>query len=227
MPHACRTRRRPSLTSPRGRLRAARRVAAGLDPGALAQAEAASPAEIEALLAQPRFQRMVASCRALAALPEAERLERLLVLAWQVLEQALIELDVGAALFVAEECRRGRHPARTLVAAVLAQQRVAATTPARTARPRAGAPRARRPADPLQARSRRAAARLSTELVEEHGLHQADEAGASAPARTAARPLVLTAHRNRLLAGVAAAPQPTPGRQEAPARLLRAWAQGP
>jgi hypothetical protein len=81
------------LSAPRGRWRAAHRLAAGLAPAAVARAEQVEPAEVEALLARPDFRELVASCRALAALPEEERLARLEQIAWCTLELAMADTD--------------------------------------------------------------------------------------------------------------------------------------
>ena len=80
-------RRRP-LSAPRGKLRAAYRLAAGLSPAAVARAEAVAEREITGLLARPDFQAVMTALRDLQDLSEEERLRRLEGHAWQVLELA-------------------------------------------------------------------------------------------------------------------------------------------
>ena len=58
--------RRPSsrrllLSAPRGQLRAAYRLTAGMSPSKVARAEAVAEREIDALLAQPDFQELLAA----------------------------------------------------------------------------------------------------------------------------------------------------------------------
>jgi hypothetical protein len=77
MPAGRPARRRHPLASPRGRLRAAQRLAGGLRPAAVALIERAAEAEVDALLARPDFVKLLAACRALEALPEEERSARL------------------------------------------------------------------------------------------------------------------------------------------------------
>jgi hypothetical protein len=105
-----------------------------LRPAAVAHIERAAGAGVDALLARPDFVRLLAACRALEALPEAERLVRLEGLAWFVLEQALAEGNWRCAAFVLAERRLGRNPARTLAQRVVTRQRRAAKPPAVTAR---------------------------------------------------------------------------------------------
>ena len=122
--------RRPPLSAPRGQLRAAYRLSAGLSPATVARAEAVGEREITALLAQPDFQELVEALEELQGLPEEERLLRLERHAWCVLEMALADSDWRAAAFVADQLRRGFNPARMLAKGVLkAQARAAAPPP--------------------------------------------------------------------------------------------------
>jgi hypothetical protein len=159
---ACRpSSRRPPRSAPRGRLRAAHRLAAGLSPAAVARAEAER--EVEALLAQPDFQRPLGSLREFAALPEAERLARLEQLAWCTLELALAEGDWRCAAFVLTERRLGRDPARTLAQRVAkAQARAATASPAAHKPAERTPPRAPRPYGPAGAASPRGLLRAWT-----------------------------------------------------------------
>ena len=109
MPARRPTPRRPPLSAPRGQLRAAYRLAAGMSPATLARAEGVARAEIDAL-AQPDFQELLAALAEMEELPEAERLRRLERMAWHVLEMALADSDWRAAAFVADQMRRGCHP---------------------------------------------------------------------------------------------------------------------
>ena len=126
--------RRPPLSAPRGQLRAAYRLSAGLAPAAVARAEAVAEREITALLAQPDFRELVEAPEELQGLPEAERLLRLERHAWCVLEMALADSDWRAAAFVADQLRRGFNPARMLAKG--------------GSRPRPAPPPRRRPAEP-------------------------------------------------------------------------------
>ena len=146
--------RRPPLSAPRGQLRAAYRLSAGLSPAAVARAEAVAEREITALLAQPDFQELVEALEELQGLPEAERLRRLERHAWCVLEMALADSDWRAAAFVADQLRRGFNPARMLAKGVLkAQARAAAPPPHTSGRARHPTAAARTPA--LRPRGRR------------------------------------------------------------------------
>ncbi len=148
MPTRRPTPRRPPLTAPRGQLRAAYRLTAGMSRTNLARAENVTPAEIDQLLAQPDFQELLAALAEMEALPPEERLRQLERMAWCVLEMAVGQGDWRAAAFVADQMRRGCHPARSLAQAVLdAQARALAAEP-RQARPPA-------PRPPLRPRRRR------------------------------------------------------------------------
>jgi hypothetical protein len=237
-------RRQHPLASPRGRWRAAQRLAGGLRPAALARVERAAEAEVDALLARPDFQKLLAACRALEAMPEAERLARLEGLAWFVLEHALAEGDWRCAAFVLMERCRGRNPARTLAQRVMARQARAAKPPAAAEPPTAAKPKAAaaapatRPNTPFCDRHvegvlARAGAALGNAVVEEHAARHAAEAEVASPpaapevlaAPAACQPRRLDGVAARLRSGAAtwvADPQPAPLKG-----LLRAWAQGP
>ena len=77
MPTRRPTPRRPPLTAPRGKLRAAYRLTAGMSRTNLARAENVTPAEIDQLLAQPDFQELLEALAEMAALPPEERLRQL------------------------------------------------------------------------------------------------------------------------------------------------------
>jgi hypothetical protein len=240
--------RRHPLASPRGRLRAAQRLAGGLRPAALARIERVAGAEVDALLARPDFQKLLAACQALEALPEAERLRRLEGLAWFVLEHALAEGDWRCAAFVLAERQRGHNPARTLAQGVVARQARAVKPPATAkpsiaAKPKAAAmaPAARSDA-PFRDRHvagvlARAGAALGDAVVAEHAARHAAEAEVATPPAAleapAAPPVAPAVRRPRRLDSVAARlrsgaatwvadPPPAPVKG-----LPRAWAQGP
>jgi hypothetical protein len=106
--------------------RLGRRLAAGLTPAQVARAEGVPEAEIAALLAETDLAELADDYRALSELPEAEARKRLLTLARQLLEEAVVSGDARIAFFVLREERRGRDPARRLVDGLLAAQRRAA-----------------------------------------------------------------------------------------------------
>ena len=170
------------LSAPRGQLRAAYRLSAGLSPAAVARAEAVAEREIAALLAQPDFQELVEALEELQGLPEAERLRRLERHAWCVLEMALADSDWRAAAFVADQLRRGFNPARMLAKGVLKAQARAAAPTDTAAEPATPPPRAARPYDPVGAAMRRAAAAMRATIAAETALALAPGRPATAPA---------------------------------------------
>jgi hypothetical protein len=215
--------RRPPLSAPRGQLRAAYRLTAGMSPAKVARAEAVAQSEIDALLAQPDFQELLTALAAMEALPEAERLRQLERLAWHVLELALADGNWRAAAFVADQMRRGCHPARSLAQSVSdAQARAAATKPGKPVRPRRA-----RPYDAVDAAMGRAASGLRAILGLEAALAHLPEPEAAKPVEGPAatqpaaarprRPHPLTA---RLRAGTA--PRTAAAADHDPRGLLRA-----
>ena len=80
----------------------------------LARAEGVAQAEVDVLLAQPDFQELLAALAEMEELTPEERLRQLERMAWHVLEMALADGDWRAAAFVADQMRRGCHPARSL-----------------------------------------------------------------------------------------------------------------
>ena len=178
-------------------MRLAQRLAAGLPPARAAAAERLPEAEVEALAAEPAFERLVAACRRLDGMPEAERVERLLKLAMSLLERAVREGDVRAAVFVFRACERGRHPGRVLAEGVVRAQARAARPPAEPAPPAAPAPAApTRPRDPVARAAAGTAARLRRDLAREEVLHEA--AAPQRPAK-AARPVRIPTFLERSL----------------------------
>ena len=77
----------------RARLRLGMRLAAGMRPHEAARAESLPGAALDALLAQPSFARLVEDYRDLARLGREERLARLELLAFDVLEDAIAAGD--------------------------------------------------------------------------------------------------------------------------------------
>ena len=221
------TPRRPPLSAPRGQLRAAYRLTAGMSRANLARAEGVAPAEVDALLAQPDFQELLTALAEMEELLPEERLRRLERMAWHVLEMAVADGDWRAAAFVADQMRRGCHPARSLAQSVLdAQARAAAANPGKPVRPRRA-----RPYDPVDAALGRAASGLRAILGLEAALahcpsRRSSRAGrqpaGTQPAAKPRRPHPLTA---RLRAGTAVSLPATADSD--PRGLLRAWAQGP
>ena len=102
-------------------------------------------------------------------------------MAWCVLEMAVGHGDWRAAAFVADQMRRGCHPARSLAQAVLdAQARAAAERPGKPVRPRRA-----RPYDPVDAALGRAASGLRAILGLEAALTHLPEPQAAEPVETA------------------------------------------
>jgi hypothetical protein len=227
------SRRHPPLSAPRGPLRAAYRLSAGFSPAAVARAEAVAEREVDALL---DFRRLLDAVRALAALPEEERLARLEQMAWCTLELALADTDWRCAAFVLTERRLGCNPARTLAQRVVkAQARAAAAAPPpavpKPAEP-ASPPRAPRPYDPAGAAVRRVAVRLRDAVAAEAALAHEPAPPAPQPAAAPAPSPDLPRRPDsglaaRLRGGTASVRFPDAAEAASPRGLLRAWAQGP
>ena len=119
-------------------LRVAQRFAFGLDKPAVARAEGTDEAAIEALLAQDGFAEVIASWHDILDESSPAFMARLEKLCRLALTNALLEWDVGAALFAQRELTQGRDPAQTLAKRVRAQARrdsgAAAAPPRRPAR---------------------------------------------------------------------------------------------
>jgi hypothetical protein len=91
-----------------------------LRPVLAAGVERVSPDELERLLCDGGFAKLVAHYQALARLPAEERLGRLETAALELLELAVDAGDLRTAAFVLDERSRGRNPARTLAEGVVA-----------------------------------------------------------------------------------------------------------
>ena len=141
--------------------------------------------------------------------------------------------DWRAAAFVADQMRRGCHPARSLAQAVLdAQARALARNPGKPVRPRRA-----RPYDAVDAALGRAASGLRAILGLEEALthlpetkaaepvEAAAEPVAEAPAQPAAKPRRPNPLTARLRAGTAV--HTASAADAEPRHLLRTWAQGP
>lgn len=191
--HPASPRRSPNLLRPwvlqgRGRRRLGYRLASGLTPAQAARAEGLPEAEVEGLLAEPGFAALVEAYRELEARPAEEARRRLVSLARFLLDEALLEGDVRAALFVLRQDERSRDPAEVLADGVLAAHRRAATPPRPTApavspdpRPAAAPSRASR--DPLDRSLERVAACLRDRLADERlAVHLATAADPAVPA---------------------------------------------
>ena len=112
-------------------LRIANRLAAGLPPRAAALPEGGDETLVERLLEREEFRAFVAaSIECLAEPPEAQR-RRLVLLARQALERALMSDEAPVAVFVLEEEAHDRDPAVTLAEGVMKAR-------ARSLRPPAG-----------------------------------------------------------------------------------------
>ncbi len=120
-------------------LKIAHRLAAGLPPRAAALPEGGDETLVARLLEREEFRAMVEGSRDdLAASPEAHR-KRLIGLARQALERALLCDDAPVAVFVLEEEAHDRDPAVTLAEGVLkAKARALRPPPRQPPKPRPG-----------------------------------------------------------------------------------------
>jgi hypothetical protein len=101
------------------RRRIAQRLAANIRPSLVAGLEGTREADIQALLGDAGFARLVRHYEELRALAPDARLAKLKDTAMEVMELALDAGDVRVALFVMAEGRAGRHPAETLAKGVV------------------------------------------------------------------------------------------------------------
>jgi hypothetical protein len=169
-------------------LRRSRRLASGMSPREVARADGVDEAEIQGLLATDSFRRLVASWQALEAKPPEERRRRLVTLAFQAIEQALADWDMGAASCVLREDAHGRDPTITVADGVIAaskrRARAGAAVPPPPDPPAPGP--APDPRPPSMAESglrviRRGAERLRAATFAEHAVrHAATAAGEAA-----------------------------------------------
>src|SRR3954447_18733588 len=136
--------RRPRPLTDRARLRLGMRLAAGMPPAQVARVEGLPEAEVDALLARPSFARLVQDYRDLARLGREERLARLELLAFDVLEDAIAAGDTRVILWFLSERHAGRDPVRRVAEAVVRQAERAGGAP----QPRPAPPPARRPERP-------------------------------------------------------------------------------
>jgi hypothetical protein len=135
-------RRRRNPYARRDWIRASQRLASGLTPKQVARTEGTDEGAIEGLLAQDGFRELVAAHEEFLAEPPEAAMARLVRLARLALENALsADWDVGAALFVLREHKRGRDAAETVANGVVAASRRAPRTPSSSRR----RPRPRRP----------------------------------------------------------------------------------
>ena len=161
-------------------MRRSRRLAAGMSPREVARAEQVDEAEIQDLLQRADFAALVQSWHAIDALPQAEQIRRLVILARQAIEQALCDWDVPAAFFVLRENERGRDPAETVAKGIIAASRRRARTstapppaPAPDASPSQPPPAQRPPADPGAQVIWHGAAKLRAATTAEHAIRHA------------------------------------------------------
>ena len=124
--------RRPPLSAPRGQLRAAYRLSAGLSPAAVARAEAVATRDRGAPGAA-RLQGAAGGARGVPGSAGGGAAAAAGAACRCVLEMALADSDWRAAAFVADQLRRGFNPARMLAKGVIkAQARAAAPPPTAT-----------------------------------------------------------------------------------------------
>src|SRR3954453_17655680 len=140
--------RRPRPLADRARLRLGMRLAAGMAPAQVARVEGLPEAEVAPPLPRPAFARLVQDYRDLARLGREERLARLELLAFDVLEDAIAAGDTRVILWFLTERHAGRDPVRKLAEAVVRQAERAATAP-----PPRPAPAPARPPPPQSLRT--------------------------------------------------------------------------
>ena len=162
-------------------LRIANRLAAGLPPRAAALPEGGDEKLVERLLEREDFRGFVAASIECLAEPEAVQRKRLVQLARQALERALMSDEAPVAVFILEEESHDRDPAVTLAEGVMK---------ARAARPPAEKPAKPRPGryrwDPLRRMMQRGAARLRDDIQVEDAIRHAALQAAAEPPRTTA-----------------------------------------
>src|SRR4051812_14529792 len=180
------TPRRPRPLADRARLRLGMRLAAGMAPAQVARVEGLPEAELDALLARPAFGRLVEDYRDLARLGREERLARLELLAFDMLEDAIAAGDTRVILWFLTERQAGRDPVRELAEAVVRQADRAASPP--PPRPAAPAP-VRRP--PARRRPDPCARRLAAYGRHARDLLAGEEAAHAAAALPAVSPALL------------------------------------
>ena len=167
----------------RGRdwLKIAHRLAAGLPPRAAALPEGGDETLVAHLLGQEGFQAVLAAAKARLAEPPETARQRLVALARQALERALLATDPGAVLFVLEEEHHDRDPAVTLAEGVLRAEARAVHERAPTA-----PPIHRHPPDPLRRAMHRGSAALRDAVRVEDTLRHAALAATTEAAQVAA-----------------------------------------
>ena len=178
--------RRPRPLADRARLRLGMRLAAGMAPAQVARVEGMPEAELDALLARPAFARLVEDYRDLARLGREERLARLELLAFDVLEDAVAAGDTRVILWFLTERHAGRDPVRELAEAVVRQAERAATAP-----PPRPAPAPARHRAPARRRPDPCARRLAGYGRHARDLLAGEEAARAAAARPAVSPALL------------------------------------
>lgn len=120
---------RPQRLAFARRRRVGMRLASGLPTSTVARAEGIPEAEVSSVLTDPAFADLIAAYRTLDAMPRDERVARLAKLAWRVLELALADGDVRAAIFVASTVGTGRDPAEVVAETVATACERAASLP--------------------------------------------------------------------------------------------------
>jgi len=230
--------RRPRPTRAYG---LARRLALGAPVPVVAEAARCDPAWLLELLDTPGFQELLAGWRDLLALDPAQRTRRLEALAHLVLEQALAEGRLGAALLTLTEVKAGRDPVVGLAAGIeralvrpAAEGATAPPAPPPADPPAPAGPAPAGPAagrDPWRASAGHAAARLRAQIVQEHGQSVVDRPGAPRP-DPRADPLGAAIHAGHRAADAAhaaarAAATPAPTRHDRPSQALGDALQAP
>ena len=182
-------RRRPrNELARRDWLRIAHRLAAGMSPRAAALPEGGDETIVAGLLRRAEFAALVAAAEQRLAEPPESNRRRLVALARQALERALLhDWDASAACFVLEEDAHGRDAAVSLAESVL-QGQARALQPLPPLEP-PGLPSLALPEryDPLRTVMQRGVARLRGEILAEDAIRTLAEAEPPRTQVTAAR----------------------------------------
>ena len=185
-------RRRPrNELARRDWLRIAHRLAAGMSPRAAALPEGGDEGIVAGLLRRAEFAALVAAAEQRLAEPPESNRRRLVALARQALERALLhDWDASAACFVLEEDAHGRDAAVSLAESVL-QGQARALQPLPPVEP-PGLPSLALSEryDPLRTFMQRGVARLRGEILAEDAIRRVAEVAAEPPEKpqiTAAR----------------------------------------
>jgi hypothetical protein len=161
--------------------RMGQKLSMGLTPRQVARLEGMTAADVETLVAEPKFKALIDGYNTLHTMPEDEQRRILTQLARHLLMEATALGDVRVAMFILLQERMGKDPARTLADGVIAANKRAAQ-PAPAPRTPSSSPRASRPSDDPELRTmQRVESRLRGELQQEHAAVHAAVTADEAP----------------------------------------------